>query len=83
MKRIFLTTVMALVTVLSVAQEIKIKKGKISLDGVEVALLEKKKLVYTISTLDNMPKFSVEPDRADIPHQLAQNCILCSQTRTK
>ena len=60
MKRIFLTTIMALVTVLSVAQEIKIKKGKISLDGIEVALLDKKKLVYTISTLDNVPKFSVE-----------------------
>ena len=60
MKRILLTTIMALATVFSVAQEIKIKKGKISLDGVEVALLDKKKLVYTISTLDNLPKFSVE-----------------------
>ncbi|EKT3957807.1 hypothetical protein NTJ28_001801 [Flavobacterium psychrophilum] len=66
MKKIFLTTMMAFVTVLSVAQEIKIKKGKISLDGVEVALLEKKKLVYTISTLDNIPKFSVEMKNSNL-----------------
>ena len=35
----------------SFGQEIKIKKDKISLDGVEVAMLDKNKLVYTIATL--------------------------------
>lgn len=49
-----------MVSYCSFGQEIKIKKGKISLDGTEVALLDKKKLVYSISSLDNVPKFSVE-----------------------
>lgn len=44
----------------SFAQEIKVKKGKVSLDEVEVALIDKKKLVYSFSTLGNVPKFSVE-----------------------
>ena len=42
------------------AQEIKIKKGIVSLDNIEVAMMEKKKLIYTFSTLSNVPKFSVQ-----------------------
>lgn len=43
-----------------IGQEIKIKKDVISIDGVEVAMLDKKKTIYTFSTLDKIPKFSVE-----------------------
>jgi hypothetical protein len=42
------------------AQEIKIKKGIVSLDNIEVAMMEKKKLIYSFSTLNNVPKFSVQ-----------------------
>ncbi|NRT14542.1 hypothetical protein HNP99_000882 [Flavobacterium sp. 28A] len=42
------------------AQKIKIKKDKISIDDVEVAILDKQKLVYKIVSLDNRPIFSIE-----------------------
>jgi hypothetical protein len=60
MKKLITTTVITLLSIYGFAQEIKIKKGKISLDGTEIAMLDKNKLVYTISSLDNVPKFSVE-----------------------
>jgi hypothetical protein len=60
MKKLILTTALLLVNCVIIAQEIKIKKGKVSIDGNEVAILEKKKLVYCFSSLDNVPKFSVE-----------------------
>lgn len=75
---------MTLATAFSVAQEIKIKKGKISLDGVEVAMLDKKKLVYTISTLDNVPKFSVEMKNTNLlDGTTAYWCILTDLNTNK
>lgn len=44
----------------AIGQNIKIKKDKISIDGEEVAILDKEKLVYKILTLDKRPVFSIE-----------------------
>ncbi|PBJ12784.1 hypothetical protein [Flavobacterium sp. ACN6] len=44
----------------AVAQEIKFKKDKISIDGTEVAILDKEKVNYKILTLDSRPIFSIE-----------------------
>ncbi len=42
------------------AQKIKIKKNKITIDEVEVGILDKEKLVYKVISLDNRPIFSIE-----------------------
>lgn len=49
-----------LVSAIAIGQDIKIKKDKISIDGTEVAILDKEKLVYKILSLDNRPIFSIE-----------------------
>lgn len=59
MKKLLLSLLMA-VSLTSVAQDIKIKKDIISIDGTEVAILDKEKLVYKILTLDKRPIFSIE-----------------------
>jgi hypothetical protein len=59
MRKILLGLAM-IVSVTAIGQEIKIKKDKISIDGVEVAILDKEKLVYKIISLDNRPIFSIE-----------------------
>lgn len=68
----------------SFGQEIKIKKDKISLDGVEVAMLVKNKLVYTFTTLDNVPKFSVEKKATALDDgSLVYWCILTDLNTNK
>lgn len=68
----------------SFGQEIKIKKDKISLDGVEVAMLDKNKLVYTIATLDNVPKFSIEKKATALDDgSLVYWCILTDLNTNK
>lgn len=42
------------------AQELKIKKGIISLNGTEAAKVDNKKRLYTISTLSDEPRLTVE-----------------------
>jgi len=59
MKKLLLSFMVA-VSLTSVAQEIKIKKDKISIDGTEVAILDKEKLSYKILSLDNRPIFAIE-----------------------
>ena len=59
MKNVLLGLAM-IVSVTAIDQDIKIKKDKISIDGTEVAVLDKQKLVYNILTLDNKPVFSIE-----------------------
>ena len=59
MRKILLGLAM-IVSVTAIGQEIKIKKDKISIDGVEVAILDKEKLVYKIISLDNRAIFSIE-----------------------
>ncbi|WJS95697.1 hypothetical protein NYQ10_04410 [Flavobacterium johnsoniae] len=59
MKNLLLTVMMA-AGLSSVAQEIKFKKDKISIDGTEVAILDKVKVNYKILSLDNRPIFSIE-----------------------
>lgn len=59
MKKVLLALMM-LASLTSIAQKIKIKKNKISIDETEVAILEKEKLVYKIISLDNKPIFSIE-----------------------
>ena len=59
MKNVLLGLAM-IVSVTAIGQDIKIKKDKISIDGTEVAVLDKQKLVYNILTLDNKPVFSIE-----------------------
>lgn len=44
----------------AIAQDIDIEKHKISVDGTEVAILDKEKKVYNILSLDNRPVFSIE-----------------------
>lgn len=59
MKKIVLGLVM-IASATAIGQDIKIKKDKISIDGTEVAILDKEKLVYKVLTLDNRPIFSIE-----------------------
>jgi len=59
MKNVLLGLAM-IVSVTAIGQDIKIKKDKISIDGTEVAVLDKQKLVYNVLTLDNKPVFSIE-----------------------
>jgi len=59
MKNVLLGLAM-IVSVTAIGQDIKIKKDKISIDGTEVAILDKQKLVYNVLTLDNKPVFSIE-----------------------
>ena len=59
MKNLLLSFMMA-TTLTTVAQEIRIKKDKISIDETEVAILDKEKVVYKILSLDNRPIFSIE-----------------------
>jgi hypothetical protein len=59
MKKVLLGLVM-IVSATAIAQDIKIKKDKISIDGTEVAILDKEKLSYKILSLDNRPIFSIE-----------------------
>lgn len=59
MKKLVLSFMIA-VSLTSVAQDIKIKKDIISIDGTEVAILDKQKLQYKILSLDNRPIFSIE-----------------------
>lgn len=58
--------ILLLIANYSFAQEIKVKKGIVNLDDTEVAIIEKKKLIYTFSTLDNVPKFSVQLKARDL-----------------
>jgi len=59
MKNVLLGLAM-IVSGAAIGQDIKIKKDKISIDGTEVAVLDKQKLVYNVLTLDNKPVFSIE-----------------------
>lgn len=59
MKNLLLSFMM-LTGLTSVAQDIKFKKDKISIDGTEVAILDKVKVNYKILSLDNRPIFSIE-----------------------
>ena len=59
MKNVLLGLAM-IVSVTAIGQDIKIKKDKISIDGTEVAVLDKQKLVYNVLTLENKPVFSIE-----------------------
>ncbi|HSD09096.1 hypothetical protein [Flavobacterium sp.] len=59
MKKILLGLIVC-IYVNAIGQEIKIKKDKIIIDGTEVAILDKEKLVYKILSLDNRPIFSIE-----------------------
>lgn len=59
MKKVLLGLAM-IVSVTAIGQDIKIKKDKISIDGTEVAILDKEKLSYKILSLDNRPIFSIE-----------------------
>lgn len=59
MKKVLLGFAM-IVSVTAIGQDIKIKKDKISIDGTEVAILDKEKLSYKILSLDNRPIFSIE-----------------------
>lgn len=60
MKKIVVALMTLCVSLAANAQDIKIKKDKISIDGTEVAILDKEKLVYKFISLDNRPIFSVE-----------------------
>jgi hypothetical protein len=59
MKKVLLGLAM-IVSVTAIGQDIKIKKDKISIDGTEIAILDKEKLSYKILSLDNRPIFSIE-----------------------
>ncbi|OMQ12403.1 hypothetical protein [[Flexibacter] sp. ATCC 35103] len=59
MKKVLLGLAM-IVSLTAIGQDIKIKKDKISIDGTEVAILDKEKLSYKILSLDNRPIFSIE-----------------------
>ncbi|MBB4800914.1 hypothetical protein HNP37_000953 [Flavobacterium nitrogenifigens] len=59
MKNLLLSFMM-LTGLTSVAQDIKFKKDKISIDGTEVAILDKVKVNYKILSLDSRPIFSIE-----------------------
>ncbi|AXB55861.1 hypothetical protein [Flavobacterium fluviale] len=59
MKKLLLSFLLV-TSLTTVAQEIKFKKDKISIDGTEVAILDKEKVTYKILTLDNRPVFSIE-----------------------
>ncbi|KQB41250.1 hypothetical protein [Flavobacterium aquidurense] len=59
MKKVLLGLAM-IASVTAIGQDIKIKKDKISIDGTEVAILDKEKLSYKILSLDNRPIFSIE-----------------------
>lgn len=60
MKKITAAFMILCVSLTANSQDIKIKKDKISIDGTEVAILDKEKLVYKIISLDNRPIFSIE-----------------------
>lgn len=53
-----ITICFTLISYFTFAQEISIKKGKILFDDKEVALIDKKKKIFTISTLDNSSSFN-------------------------
>lgn len=77
LKTVVQTTLMLFVTSLTLSQEIKIKKGVLLLDGIESALIEKKKNVYSFSNLKNEAKFSVElKSRSLLDGSTAYWCIL-------
>lgn len=59
MKKLLLSC-MVMATLTSIAQDIKFKKDKISIDGTEVAILDKVKVNYKILSLDSRPIFSIE-----------------------
>jgi hypothetical protein len=59
MKKIILSTMLTILSVVSHAQDFNVKKGKIFIDDEPAALIDKSKRVYTISSLDNTPKLSV------------------------
>lgn len=57
MKKI-LTICLIIISFSTLAQEITTKKGKVIYDDKEVALIDKKKKVFTISTLDNTSSYN-------------------------
>lgn len=60
MKKVLACFTMLCLFITANSQEIKIKKDKIIIDGTEVAILEKQKLIYKILSLDSRPIFSIE-----------------------
>lgn len=67
MKKILLC-VSILAVIYTSAQDIDIKKGKVLFDKKEVALVEGKKRVYTLSDLQNKPILSIEYKAESYPY---------------
>lgn len=60
MRKQIMTVALVLISLVSQAQNFKIKGNKIVIDDKAIALIDNKKALYTISSLDKTPKMTVE-----------------------
>ena len=60
MKNQLFTVALILMSVFSQAQKIKVKKNQILVDEKAIAKIDDKKRIYTVSTLNDEPKFTAE-----------------------
>lgn len=60
MKKLIMTIALVLIGLVNQAQNFKVKGNKILIEDQAVALIDNKKALYTISSLDKTPKMTVE-----------------------
>ncbi|GIQ60836.1 hypothetical protein Flavo103_39720 [Flavobacterium collinsii] len=60
MRKQIMTIALVLISVVNHAQNFKVKGSKIVIDDQAIALIDNKKALYTISSLDKTPKMTVE-----------------------
>jgi hypothetical protein len=75
MKNQLFTVALVLVSVFSQAQKIKVKKNQILVDEKAIAKIDDKKRIYTVSTLNDEPKFTAEVKSKKFT---SNNILVCS-----
>lgn len=60
MRKQIMSVVLVLISIVNQAQNFKVKGSKIVIDDQAIALIDNKKALYTISSLDKTPKMTVE-----------------------